>query len=146
MGRRGAAAEAAADVLQSKADAGTVVAPKTDPEGGTGQKKKEGKGSSAPRPRKWDYGIADEAKIKRVLKEDGAKPAVKGDVKASWDVISDNMSCASYIEAGGTRSGLRRMSRRGIISITGSDGTVYPKEYIAPEKPDEENKEAEENS
>ena len=56
------------------------------------------------------------------------------------------MSCASYIEAGGTRSGLRRMSRRGIISITGSDGTVYPKEYIAPEKPDEENKEAEENS
>jgi len=106
-----------------KADADTTAdAPAQEP----GDPKK---GSNAPRPRKWDYGIAPEAQIVRLEES----PSVKRDVAEEWAHTEDSPTCALFMERGGTRHGLRVMSRRKLIKIV-NGGKDYPIEYTAPVK------------
>lgn len=110
---------------KAAADA-TPDAPKADP----ADTKDKKKGSGAPRPRKFEYGIAPDSTIARLADE----PNVKRDVKGEWEYTEGNPTCAVFFTRGGTRHGLRVMSRRKLITITGADGKQYPVTYVAPVK------------
>lgn len=94
---------------------------------------KEPKTPGAARPRKWDYGIIDEAKIE-VIKETAS---VKKDIAVAWEAVDGNPTVAEYMakfsNKGDARHGLRVLSRRELIQIVHADGTRYPKPYVAPE-------------
>ena len=85
----------------------------------------------APRPRKWDYGIILEAKIMPLVEEAN----VKRDIQKDWERVGKGTTCEKFFAAGGTRHGLRVMSRRKLISIVHADGSKFPVEYVKPEKP-----------
>jgi hypothetical protein len=91
-----------------------------------------GKGTGAPRPRKWDYGIIPEAQIVR----QAAEASVKKEVAEAWGYTDDNPTVAEYTKRGGDRHGLRVLSRRGLIKIVHPDGTEFPREYVKAEKPE----------
>lgn len=92
------------------------------------------KAKGAPRPRKWDYGITDEATIKRVAES----PRVAKDIEVAWANTEGDPTVAAYFELYGAdkrtdaRHGLRVMARRGLIKLVHADGTEYPKDYVAP--------------
>lgn len=90
-----------------------------------------GTGSSNPRPRKWNYGISNEATLKLIVED---TPRKGRDFK-NLDKVVDGMTCEEFFAAGGDRHDLRVLSRGKAISIIGTDGAVYPTEYIgsAPE-------------
>ncbi len=92
---------------------------------------KDKKAKAAPRPRKWDYGISDDAKI--VLLKDEAN--VKSDIKKDWELLGKTpITCKAFFEKGGTRHGLRVMSRRKLVNVVHANGTKYPIEYTKPVK------------
>lgn len=98
------------------------------------------KAKGAPRPRKWDYGITDEAQIVRVAEN----PRVAKDIEVAWSNTEDNPTVAVYFELYGedsrtdARHGLRVMSRRGLIKLVHADGQEFPRTYVAPEPKVEE--------
>ncbi len=97
------------------------------------------KGSNAPRPRKWDYGIIPEATIVR-LKDD---EKVKGVTQDAWDMTKGNKTTVAKFMEKGNRHDLRVLSRNGCINIVHADGTKYPQKYVAPApKPKTEKKAA----
>lgn len=119
-----------------KHDAGTVESAATDTgatngsaEGGEG----EAKATGAPRPRKWDYGITDEAQIVRKAEA----PSVRKDIEVAWAVTEGNPTVAAFMaqfeDKSDARHCLRVMSRRELIKIVGTDGTEFPRPYVAPE-------------
>ncbi len=111
--------------------AATAEKPKTTSEA------KDKKAKGAPRPRKWDYGITPEAKITPLVEEAN----VKRDIQKDWERVGKGTTCEKFFAAGGTRHGLRVMSRRKLIQITHADGSTFPKEYVKPEpKPKAEGK------
>jgi|2_EtaG_2_1085320.scaffolds.fasta_scaffold12268_2 hypothetical protein len=92
----------------------------------------EPKDKGAPRPRKWDYGITPEAKI-LCQKE---TPNVKREVQADWEIAQKSKTYADYAKAGGSRHGIRVMSRRGLIKLVHADGKEYPVQLSGKEKTD----------
>ena len=109
----------------AKADA-VAETPKTTSEA------KDKKAKGAPRPRKWDYGITGEAKI--VIVAEG-EPNVKRDILKDWEKLGKgNITCDAFFAAGGSRHGLRVMSRRKLIQVVHADGKRYPIEYVKPPK------------
>lgn len=91
------------------------------------EEKSNGKGSGAPRPRKWEYGIIPEAKI--VRQADTA--SVKKEVAEAWACTDENPTVEAYTKLGGDRHGLRVLSRRGLIKIVHPDGTEFPQPFVA---------------
>jgi hypothetical protein len=107
----------------SKAAATATAAPtKTE---GTGEK-------GAPRPRKFDYGIQGENKVS--VADAKAEPKLKAQEAEGYATAQKGCTVEAFLKAH-DRGILRRLSRKGLVTVTGTDGTVYPKEYVAPEKP-----------
>ena len=110
----------------SKAAATATTAPKTSTKTeGTGDK-------GAPRPRKFDYGIQGENTVKVV--DAKAEPKLKAQEAEGYATAQKGCTVEAFLKAH-DRGILRRLSRKGLINVVGKDGTVYPKEYVAPEKP-----------
>lgn len=103
----------------------TADTPAQDPEDSKDATKKGG--SAAPRPRKWDYGIHNDAQIVRAAED----PTVKKDTEKEWGYTEGNPTCEKFFAKGGTRHGLRVMSRRKLITIV-REGVTYPIEYVKP--------------
>lgn len=89
-------------------------------------------GSSAPRARKWNYGITDSAKLK-ILKTEEQIGTLKGDLTGEYVAASKSKTVAEFMGNGGTRHGLRVLMRREILALQGEDGTTYPIPYVKPE-------------
>ena len=89
------------------------------------------KAKGAPRPRKWEYGITDEAQVVRVAEA----PTVRKDIEAAWAATLENPTVAEYMAQFANKSdgrhGLRVMSRRGLIKIVHADGSKFPRQYEA---------------
>ena len=85
----------------------------------------EGKGSANPRPRKWDYGIVPEAKIVRTAEAE--KATMRKDMEKEFAATAGDPTVEAFFKAGGTRHGLRVLSRRGVINILHADGNTFPK-------------------
>jgi hypothetical protein len=106
------------------------------------------KAKGAPRPRKWDYGIVNEATIKRAAEN----PRVAKDIEVAWGHTEGDPTVEAYFTAYGddkrqdARHGLRVMARRGLIKIVHADGNEFPRDYVAPEPKPKEEKAAEETA
>jgi hypothetical protein len=91
-------------------------------------------GSTAPRPRKWDYGFLPDGKI--VPQADTAN--VKKDVAAAWEHASDSPTVEEFFKrftnTTEARHGLRVLSRRGLVKIIHPDGAEYPQAFVAKPK------------
>lgn len=111
----------------------TPKAPKA--EGAEGEK-------GAPRPRKWNYGIAPENKVAIVpLAKDAEEPKLKAGEAEGYALAKKGCTVEQFIAAS-DRGILRRLSRKGLVNVIGTDGTKYPIEYVAPEKPAKKEQEA----
>lgn len=90
------------------------------------------KAKGAPRPRKVDYGIADDAQIVRLV--DTAN--VRKDILLAWQNTDDNPTVAEFFtryseaERVEARHGLRVMSRRKLIKIVHPDGSEFPRDIV----------------
>jgi hypothetical protein len=97
----------------------------------TGEAKEKG----AARPRKWDYGITDDAQIVRIADA----PSVRKDVELAWAETFDTPTVHDYMKGFSNKSdarhGLRVLARRKLIKIVHKNGDEFPKEYVAPVKP-----------
>ncbi len=89
----------------------------------------------APRPRKYDYGIQNENKVSVTPRtEEEGEPKLKAGEAAAYETAKTCGTVEKFLEKH-ERAFLRRLSRKKLIGITGADGTQYPREYVAPEKP-----------
>ncbi|RKZ06168.1 hypothetical protein DRQ25_14515 [Candidatus Fermentibacteria bacterium] len=89
----------------------------------------------APRPRKHDYGIQGENVVAIVPRtEEEGEPKLKAKEAEGYESAKTGPTVETFL-ASGERAILRRLSRKGLITITAPDGTVYPKDYVAPPKP-----------
>lgn len=90
------------------------------------------KAKGAPRPRRWDYGITDEATIERVAEN----PPVRKDIAEAWVLTEGKPSVADFMAGFASKTDarhcLRVMSRRKLIQIKHADGSVYPVAYEPP--------------
>lgn len=83
----------------------------------------------APRARKWEYGITDEARIVRLAEVAN----VKRDVAAQFAHTEGDPNVATFKQRGGNRHGLRVMMRRKLIKLVHADGKEFPQQYVKPE-------------
>jgi hypothetical protein len=113
-----------------EAEAATTEVQANSEANGEQQAEGEGKATGAPRPRKWDYGIIDDATI--VPQAETA--SVKKEVAEAWALVDDKPTVHEFMKRGGDRHGLRVLSRRGLIKIVHPDGTEFPRPYVAPVK------------
>jgi hypothetical protein len=98
----------------------------------------ESAGAGAPRPRKHEYGIKDDASV--VVKPEGAEAAKRAGVAKAYEhaqpkdqTVVDGkptggtpVTVKEFYERGGDRHDLRVMSRRGLISIVWPTGETFP--------------------
>ena len=104
---------------------GTAPAAEKAQEKATGEK-------GAPRPRKWDYGIVPENKVSaKPRTEEEGEPKLKAKEAEGYEMAKKGCTVEQFLKDG-ERAILRRLSRKGLINITAADGTVYPKDYVAP--------------
>ena len=97
----------------------------------------------APRPRKWNYGIANENTVQIVARtEEEGEPKLKAGESEGYAMAAKGCTVEGFL-AGSDRGILRRLSRKGLVNVVGTDGTVYPIEYVAPPKPEPKPKKAE---
>jgi len=96
-----------------------------------GGDKAEKKEKGAPRARKWEYGITDEARVVRLVEV----ASVKRDIQVQFGHTEGDPTVAEFKKRGGNRHGLRVMMRRKLIKLVHADGTEYPVAYVKPEKP-----------
>lgn len=96
----------------------------------------------APRPRKFDYGIQGENTVSVVARtEEEGEPKLKAKEAEGYEIAKTGPTVEKFL-ASSERAILRRLSRKGLIAITGTDGTAYPREYVAPPKPEPKPKKA----
>lgn len=117
---------------KAAAEAGQEVTHAAGSGNGTDTTAAEGtkKGSSAPRARKWDYGITPEARVTRLVEAATAKR----DIAAQFAHTEGNPTVAEFYTKGGDRHGLRVMMRRKLISLVHEDtGATFPIAYLKPE-------------
>ena len=94
----------------------------------------EAAGSSAPRPRKFDYGIQPENKVSvKALAADADEPKLKSGEDEGYNMAKRGCTVQAFTEKS-TRSILRRLSRKGLVTVTSPDGTTFPRDYVAPVK------------
>lgn len=104
------------------------------------------KNTGAPRPRKWNYGIAPENKVQIVKRTDEeGEPKLKAQEAEGYETAKKSPTVEAFLEAS-DRGILRRLSRKGLINVVSADGTVYPITYVAPEKPAPKAKAAEQEA
>ena len=109
-----------------------TAAPKADGEKG------------APRPRKWNYGIAGEHTVSVAKRtEEEGEPKLKAGESEGYAMAAKGCTVDEFL-AGSDRGILRRLSRKGLVNVVGVDGTVYPIEYVAPPKAEPKPKKAQE--
>lgn len=101
----------------------------------------EGTGDKgAPRPRKWNYGIVAEHKVQIVpLAKDATEPVLKAGEAAGYALAQKGCTVEQFVKDS-DRGILRRLSRKGLVNVIGTDGTKYPIDYVAAEKPVKEPK------
>lgn len=88
-------------------------------------------GKAAPRPRKYDYGIQPENTVSAVAQE--TEPKLKAKEAEGYEMAQKGCTVEAFLAADpGNRGILRRLSRKGLVQITGKDGTTYPRDYVAP--------------
>lgn len=117
-------AQSASTKSSKAANTGSAAA-KTGGTEGTGDK-------GAPRPRKFDYGIKNENKVTAVKRtKDEGEPKLKAQEAEGYAVAQKGCTVEAFMEAS-SRAILRRLSRKGLITITAPDGTKYPRPYEAP--------------
>jgi hypothetical protein len=91
--------------------------------------------TGAPRPRKWNYGISNENTVNVVKRtEEEGEPKLKAQEAEGYAMAVKGPTVEAFL-VDSDRGILRRLSRKGLINVTGKDGTVYPIEYVAPPKP-----------
>ena len=90
----------------------------------------------APRPRKWNYGIQGENKVQVAPRtaEEG-EPKLKAGEAEGYAMAAKGCTVEQFL-TGSDRGILRRLSRKGLINVVGTDGTKFPIEYVAPPKPE----------
>ena len=103
---------------------------------GGGKEAKTPKEKGAPRARKWEYGITDEARIVRLAEV----ASVKRDIQVQFGYTEGDPTVADFKKKGGNRHGLRVMMRRKLIKLVHADGKEFPVAYVKPEKPAKEEK------
>lgn len=92
-------------------------------------------GKAAPRPRKWNYGIVPEHKVQAAKRtEEEGEPKLKAGEAEGYALAQKGCTVEQFL-ANSDRGILRRLSRKGLVNVIGTDGTVYPTDYVAPEKP-----------
>lgn len=100
-------------------------------------------GSTAPRPRKWDYGLSLETAtvvlvtpVAEKAGEEPKEPALRGTTKDVYATLKgakdQKMGLGELYQTGATRHDLRVLSRGKHIKVVHPNGDTFPKPYVAP--------------
>ena len=127
-----------------KATAKAAKAPKVE----APESEEEETTAGVSRPRKFDYGIYP-ASVLRInpdneveYDEKECKYNIHKALQDAYALVDDacegknpvGIDVNAFQAEDGTRSQIRKMARQGLITITGEDGEVYPKDYVAKPK------------